>query len=81
MAEPPPPSPPPTPPPRSGGWWVQVVAVEQGREERAFVALDDLERLAIEDAESLPGRIAQLRTMFESWHNRTGGIYVPKTEG
>jgi hypothetical protein len=59
----------------------QVVAVERGGEQRAFVSLDDLERLATEDPASLPKILGQLRTVFESWHDRTGGIYVNKREG
>jgi hypothetical protein len=38
----------------SGEWSAQVIAVEQRGEQRAFVSLDDLERLATEDPASLP---------------------------
>jgi hypothetical protein len=56
----------------------QVIAVEQRGMERPFVSLDDLERLAAEDATSLPRVLGQLRMVFESWEDRTGGVYVRK---
>ena len=58
----------------------QVVAVEQRGTQRAFVSLDDLERLAAEDPATLTTILGQLRTGFESWHDRTEGVYVPKPE-
>jgi hypothetical protein len=57
----------------------QVIAVEQRGQERAFVALDDLERLAAEDAASLPKTVSLLRRVYENWTDRTGGVYVNKS--
>jgi hypothetical protein len=67
---------------RSGRWrsLAQVVAVEQRGDQRAFVSLDDLERLVTEDPASLPEVLGQLRVVFEGWNDRTGGIYVHKPE-
>jgi hypothetical protein len=48
--------------------------------ERPFVSLDDLERLAADDPASLPAILVQVRTAFEDWINRTGGVYVNKME-
>lgn len=62
------------------GWVAQVVAVEQRGQERAFVSLDDLERLAAEDPATLPKVLVLLRTVFDRWHPRTGGVYVNKLE-
>ena len=63
---------------RESGWSAQVVAVEQSGRERAFVSLDDLERLAGEDPTALGTILSQLRVVFESWHDRSGGLYVQK---
>jgi hypothetical protein len=57
----------------------QVIAVEQRGQERAFVALDDLERLAAENAASLPDTLARLRRVYDKWTNRAGGVYINKT--
>jgi hypothetical protein len=57
----------------------QVIAVEQEGRQRAFVALDDLERLAANDPGGLPHTLALLRRVFEGWTNRTGGVYVHKS--
>jgi hypothetical protein len=59
----------------------QVIAVEQEGRQRAFVALDDLERLAADDPGELSHILAQLRRVFEGWTNRTGGVYVHKSHG
>ena len=61
-----------------GRMLAQVIAVEQRGMERPFVSLDDLERLATEDATSLPRVLAQLRMVFDGWEDRTGGVYVHK---
>jgi hypothetical protein len=57
-----------------------MIAVEEGAEERPFVALDDLERLAMNDATELPEVFGQLRTVFDSWQPRTGGVYVRRSD-
>jgi hypothetical protein len=62
------------------GLLAQVVAVEQRGVERPFVSLDDLELLSEQDPASLPTVLAQLRAVFESWHDRTGGVYVNKAD-
>jgi hypothetical protein len=54
----------------------QVIAVEQRGGERAFVALDDIERLAADDLAGLPDTLALLRRVYEEWTDRTGGVYV-----
>jgi hypothetical protein len=56
-----------------------VIAVEQEGQQRAFVALDDLERLTAEDAEALPEVLAILRRVYDGWIDRTGGVYVNKS--
>jgi len=60
----------------SESWLAQVVAVEQGGEQRAFVSLDHLERLAKGDLTRLARILDQLRSIFESWQDRTSGVYV-----
>jgi hypothetical protein len=60
------------------GPFAQVIAVEQDGRERAFVALDDLERLAGRDSEHVADALALLRELYERWTNRTGGVYVNK---
>ena len=62
-------------------WLAQVIAVKQRSEPRPFVSLDDLERLAAEDPASLTKMLGQLRTVFESFKNRPGVIYVLKGQG
>jgi hypothetical protein len=54
----------------------QVIAVVQDGEQRAFVSLDDLERWASLDAPKLPDVLRSLRTAYDSWEPKTGGIYV-----
>jgi hypothetical protein len=61
-------------------WSARVVAIEEGGEERAFVALDDLERIATDTPSSLGTVLRQLRVVFESWDNRSGGIFIRKLE-
>jgi hypothetical protein len=61
-------------------WSERVVAIEEGGEERAFVALDDLERIATDTPSSLGTVLRQLRVVFESWDNRSGGIFIRKLE-
>jgi hypothetical protein len=58
----------------------QVLAVEQRDELRAFVSLDDLERLAAEDPSDLPKVFGQLRTVYESFRERPGVIYTIKEQ-
>jgi hypothetical protein len=60
------------------GSFAQVIAVEQSGQERAFVALDDLERLVAQEPEHLTDALALLRQLYEGWTNRTGGVYVNK---
>jgi hypothetical protein len=59
-------------------WSAQVVAIENEGEQRAFVSLDDLERIATDKPAILGTVLRQLRVVFESWHNRSGGVYVRK---
>ena len=61
-----------------GRMLAQVIAVEQRGTERPFVSLDDLERLAADDASSLPRVLVELRRVFDGWEDRTGGVYVHK---
>jgi hypothetical protein len=63
------------------GSLAQVVAVEHRGEQRPFVSLDDLERLATQDPASLPKILGQLRAVWDSWHDSTGGVYVNKSAG
>jgi hypothetical protein len=67
---------------RNGGRSLaQVVAVEQRSELRAFVSLDDLERLAAEDPASPTKILGQLRTAFESFEDRPSVVYVLARRG
>jgi hypothetical protein len=63
-----------------GGWVAKMIAIEDLGEQSAFVSLGDLERLATEDPARLSRVLAQLRTVFESWDDRTGGVFVRETE-
>ena len=56
----------------------QVIAVEQEGEQRAFVSLDHLERWVAEDPSSLPRVLKVLRAVYDSWQDRTGGVYINK---
>lgn len=56
----------------------QVIAVEQKGEQRPFVSLDDLERWAGEDPSKLPEVLRTLRTVYDGWQDRTGGVYINK---
>jgi hypothetical protein len=60
------------------GFIAQVIAVEQEGEERPFVSLDDLERWSAEDPSKLPDVLKMLRTVYDSWQDRTGGVYINK---
>jgi hypothetical protein len=42
------------------------------------VALDDLERLAANEPNTLADALALLRQVYEGWTNRWGGVYVNK---
>jgi hypothetical protein len=54
----------------------QVICVEQRGELRPFVSLDDLERLAADDAAWLMKALQAARIVFESVKERPGVIYV-----
>jgi hypothetical protein len=56
----------------------QVIAVEQERDQRPFVSLDDLERWVVEDSSKLPGVLSTLRVVYDTWEDRTGGVYINK---
>lgn len=56
----------------------RVVAVEHNGEERPFVSLGDMERWAAEDPSKLPDVLRILRTVYDSWVDRTGGVYINK---
>jgi hypothetical protein len=56
----------------------QVIAVEQDGEQRPFVSLDDLEGWVVEDPSKLPEVLRMLRAAYDSWQDRTGGIYINK---
>jgi hypothetical protein len=56
------------------GFIGQVIAVEQKGEKRPFVSLDDLERWGAEDPSKLPDVLRMLRTVYDSWQDRTGGV-------
>jgi hypothetical protein len=66
-------------------WHGQVIAVEQESKLRAFVALDDLERLTAEDDSDLPELLAVFRRVYDNWEKRRGpsikGIYALKSGG
>jgi hypothetical protein len=55
----------------------QVIAVEQ-EGERPFVSLDDLERWVVKDPSKLQGVLKMLRVVYDSWQDRTGGVYINK---
>lgn len=69
--------------PKTGIPLAQVVAVEQGGNQRPFVSLDDLERLAASHPEKFPTMLSLLRRVYdETWANREGGesgVYVHKS--
>ena len=54
----------------------QVICVEQGGELRPFVSLDDLERLAPDDAAWLMKSLEASRRVFESVKERPAVVYV-----
>lgn len=54
----------------------QVICVEQGSELRPFVSLDDLERLAADDAAWLMKSLEAARRVFESVKERPAVVYV-----
>jgi hypothetical protein len=56
----------------------QVIAVEQEGEQRPFVSLDDLERWAAQNPSKLPDVLRMFRTVYDSWQDRTGGVYINK---
>lgn len=56
----------------------QVIAVEQEGEQRPFVSLNDLERWVVEDPSKLSGVLRTLRAVYDSWQDRTGGVYINK---
>jgi hypothetical protein len=60
------------------GYIGQVIAVEQEGQQRPFVSLDDLERWAAEDSSKLPDLLRMFRTVYDSWQDRTGGVYINK---
>jgi hypothetical protein len=59
-------------------WSAQVVAIENEGAQRAFVSLDDLERIATKNPAILGTVLQKLRVVFESWRDRSGGVYVRK---
>ena len=54
----------------------QVICVEQKGELRPFVSLDDLERLAADDAAWVMKSLEAARRVFESIKERPAVIYV-----
>ena len=54
----------------------QVICVEQRGELRPFVSLDDLERLACDDAAWLMKSLEAARTVFESVKDQPAVVYV-----
>jgi hypothetical protein len=61
-----------------GGWAAKMVAIEEAGEQKPFVALDDLERLAADETVRLALVFSQLRKVFESWEPRAGGVFIRK---
>jgi hypothetical protein len=59
-------------------WSAQVI--EDAGQQRAFVSLDDREGIATEHPAILSTVLRQLRVLFESWHNRSGGILLRKVD-
>jgi hypothetical protein len=53
----------------------QVVAVQQEGKQRPFVCLDDLERWAA-DPSKLQEAVVISRKVYDSWRDKTGGVYV-----
>lgn len=62
----------------SGRELAHVVPLEQEGRLRAFVSLDDLERLAADDPAWLMKALEYSRTIFESIKDRPGVVYVLK---
>jgi CBS domain-containing protein len=62
-------------------WHGQVIAVEQEGKLRAFVALDDLERLTAEDDSDARGILTVFRRAYEDWQKRGSGkgVYALKS--
>jgi len=58
------------------GFIGQVIAVEQEGAQRPFVSLEDLERWAAADPSTLPDVLRIHRTVYDSWQDKTGGIYI-----
>jgi hypothetical protein len=57
-----------------------MIAVEENEVRRPYVALDDLERLAADEALDLGTIFDQLRVVFDSWRPRTSDVFVRPRE-
>ena len=64
-----------------GGRLAKMVALEGGGEQGAYSSVDDLEWVANETPALLIREVDQLRIVFESWDDRTGGVFFRKNEG
>jgi hypothetical protein len=61
------------------GFIGQVIAVEQDGDQRPFVSLVDLERWAAAGPSNLQRVLRIHRTVYDSWRDRAGGVYINKS--